>query len=80
MFFSYGSGNSVEKVIGTAPGNLRPGITLKQAIDQVRPSLGCGQNVEGHIGGIPQADDLVLTNDMGKVNIVDRSCTKAVGV
>lgn len=78
MIFSYGTGNTVEKVIGTAPGNLRPGTTLKQAIDIVRPTLGCGQNVEGLIGGIPQDDDLVLTNEMGRVSIQDRACSKAV--
>ena len=75
--FSYGSGNEVNKTLGNAPGNLPPGTTLDQAISSLRPSLGYGQNVEGHIGGVPQNGSLALQDGM-TVSIHDKACGKAL--
>ncbi len=69
MIFRYGSGNEITKTIGTAPGNIRPGTTLKAAIDMVRTALGFTQNVQGHIGSVPQDDSLLLTTEMQNVTV-----------
>ena len=77
MIFSYGTGRSALRTFGSRPGQLPVGATMKQAINAVRAELGCGQNVEGRIGGVPQADDLPLSEEMGEVKIYDIACSKA---
>lgn len=69
---SYGSGR---EYTDTYP----EGVTLAQAVlnnPEVRGKLGFGDNVEGHIGGVPQKPETKLA-DGDRVKVYDRQCSKA---
>lgn len=72
---SYGTGNSVEKTIGTAPGNITPGTTFGELINKTRSALGHGNNVEIFVGGLPQPDSVVAQDGMD-CKIYDKACSK----
>lgn len=67
----YGSGNQISK-------NIDGELTVGQAITQFRNVLGYGQNVEGHLDGIPQGNDISL-EDGDVLSIHDKACSKASG-
>lgn len=67
----YGSDNSITI--------SRPdGFTIGQALadNELRSELGFGQNVEGHIGSVPQPNSTRLI-DGDRVYIYDKQCSKA---
>lgn len=69
--FQYGSGNSVTR-------NLDYGTTLGTALrdPRIKAALGFGDNVQGVIGNVAQADNTPLKDNM-LVTVQDKACNKA---
>lgn len=67
----FGSGNELVKEF---PEGTSLGCAIKNP--HVRGALGYGENVEGHIGGVPQDDSLTLRDGM-TVSVNSRACAKA---
>lgn len=70
---SYGSGNVCEQEF---PAGTSVGCVLSNA--RIKGFLGYGSNVEGRIGGVPQADSTPLYTDVS-ISVTDRACVKAIG-
>ena len=68
---SYGSGHSCEEEF---PAGTSVGCVLSNS--RIKGFLGYGSNVEGRIGGVPQADSTPLYTDVS-ISVTDKSCTKA---
>lgn len=66
---TYGSDNSLTRqfvgTIGTVLGD-----------EDVQAALGFGDNVEGHVYGVPQANSTPLVDGM-TISVHDKSCAKA---
>lgn len=52
------------------------GKTLDQVARQSRAALGMPENVEAHIGGVPQAPGLVVQESMRTIAFHDKPCEK----
>lgn len=64
----YGSGNVITR-------EFPAGTTLGQILANARPALGFGENVEGHVGGVPQQATLVPNSSMD-ISVHDKACEK----
>ena len=67
----YGTGNELSK-------DFPAGTTLGCVIgnQHVRGALGYGQNVQGHVGGVPQNDSTLIFEGM-TISVNDKACSKA---
>lgn len=70
----YGTGNEITKDF---PAGTNIGCVLSNP--NIRAILGYGQNVAGHVGGVPQNDATSIFEGM-VISVADKSCSKAVGV